>query len=301
MVHASCSAAAPDESLLSRYGLRMSGELQGAVDGIGRQMARARFSCSVVDVASGKTQAERKGETERPTASIGKLILLVEIADRMAHDPSFGDRLLDRASVEPVADSGLWQHLRTARLPVADLAALVGSVSDNLATNVLLQEVGLAAVERRAVMLHLRETRLHDFVRDERTDAHPKHLSSGTTSELAGLMRRLWQAAQEPGPERQVLDWLRLGVDHSMVAGAFGLDPLAHAEPDRGLELLSKTGTAKGVRADVGVAAGPASAVAYAAIAQWPTVDATDTRDTVLAGLRALGVAIRRHVEASAP
>lgn len=277
----------------------MTTELQARVDRIAEAMSGARFSCSIVEVASGKTLAEREGEAVRPTASVGKLILLVEIADRMARAPSFADRLLERASAEPVADSGLWQHLRTERLPVADLAALVGSVSDNLATNVLLEEIGLAAIERRAVMLHLRETRLHDFVRDERTEPHPKHLSSGTTIELAGLMRRLWLGAREPGPERQVLDWLRLGVDHSMVAGAFGLDPLAHVAPDRGFEVVNKTGTNKGVRADVGVAAAASSAVAYAAIVQWPADEATDTRDTVLDGLRALGGVIRRHMEAS--
>ena len=51
----------------------------------------------------------------------------------------------------------------------------------------------------------------------------------------------------------QVLGWLATGVDLSMVGAAFGLDPLAHAVPDRGISLHNKTGTDAGVRADVGL------------------------------------------------
>ena len=43
----------------------------------------------------------------------------------------------------PSGDSGIWQHLQAPSLPVADLATLVGATSDNLATNVLLRQVGL--------------------------------------------------------------------------------------------------------------------------------------------------------------
>ena len=56
----------------------------------------------------------------------------------------------DRRTTEPVADSWVWQHLVTDQLPVADAAVLVGAVSDNLATNVLVDLLGLDAVQARA-------------------------------------------------------------------------------------------------------------------------------------------------------
>ena len=46
--------------------------------------------------------------------------------------------------------------------------------------------------------------------------------------------------------------WLGLGCDLSMVASAFNLDPLARTTMTRGFTLVNKTGTAAGVRADVG-------------------------------------------------
>ena len=67
-----------------------------------------------------------------------------------------------------------------------------------------------------------------------------------------------------PEVSARVLRWVAANADLSMVAAAFGLDPLAHAEPDRGVTLINKTGTISTVRADVGIVVGPAAEVAYA-------------------------------------
>ncbi len=58
-----------------------------------------------------------------------------------------------------------------------------------------------------------------------------------------------------PEVSARVLRWVAANADLSMVAAAFGLDPLAHAEPDRGITLINKTGTISTVRADVGIVA----------------------------------------------
>jgi len=98
----------------------------------------------------------------------------------------------------------------------------------------------------------------------------------------------------EPEVSGTVLRWLAGNTDLSMVASAFCLDPLAHAETDRGVRLVNKTGTISTARADVGVVEGPRAAVAYAVLANWSPDD--DRRDAVLADMRAIGQAIRCHV-----
>src|SRR5690606_13442739 len=131
-----------------------------------------------------------------------------------------------------------------AGLPVADLAVLVAAVSDNLATNVLLRRVGLDAVAATARSVGLRATALHDVVRDVRTPADPPALSSGSAAELAGLFARLAAgAAISAEVSATVNGWLATGTDLSMVAGALGLDPLAHVAADRSVVLRNKTGT----------------------------------------------------------
>ena len=91
----------------------------------------------------------------------------------------------------------------------------------------------------------------------------------------------------------QVLDWLATGVDLSMVGSAFGLDPLAHGESDRGVRLWSKTGTSSGVRADVGLVDDDGSRTSYAVLCTWPT-DGPDLRDDVLDAMRTIGTWLRR-------
>lgn len=194
---------------------------------------------------------------EQPIASVGKVVLLVEVADRLRRGELDGH--VSRVGVAPVADSGLWQHFAVEELPVADVAALVGAVSDNLATNVLLREVGLDAVRERGRQLGLATTVLHDVVRDVRGPDVPPQLASGTASELQRLVERI--AADDvgdPGAGALVARWLSLDTDLSMVAGGFDLDPLAHHEPDAGVQLWHKTGTDVGVRADVGCVVGDA-------------------------------------------
>ena len=81
-----------------------------------------------------------------------------------------------------------------------------------------------------------------------------------------------------------------------MVASAFGLDPLSHAEPDRGLTLWNKTGTDAGVRADVGLVRTPDAAFSYAAIANWRV---SDPRDEVLGTMAEVGRVMKQRLDAS--
>jgi beta-lactamase class A len=218
------------------------------------------------------------------TASVGKLLLLIETARRISDGRLDPSGRLNRDSTVAVADSGLWQHLSVTALPVADLAVLVAAVSDNLATNVLLGHIGLRPLTGLAAELGLRETALLDFVRDDRRPGDPTTLSQGTAGELAGLMSGLARGTVvSPAVSARVDSWLATGVDLSMVASGFDLDPLAHA----GSPLRNKTGTDDGIRADVGHL-GP---LPYAVLANWNPAEADRTAG-VLAGMRTIGRAM---------
>jgi beta-lactamase class A len=229
------------------------------------------------------------------TASLAKVFLLVELAARIADGTTNAQDLLDRRAVEPVGDSGLWQHLASDRLPVADAAVLVGAVSDNLATNVLIDLVGLEAVQARAASMAPGGSMLHDVVRDARTAQTPETLSEGCASDWARIFHDLHRSAAAGDPvSGDVLRWLSAGTDLSMVAAAFGLDPLAHASgAGGGVRLRNKTGTDTGVRADAGVVEVGGTTWSYAVICNWSGGD-SGPRDDVLATMRAIGSALRR-------
>ncbi|MFM7212965.1 MAG: serine hydrolase [Actinomycetota bacterium] len=184
-------------------------------------------------------------------------------------------RLLTREAGLQVADSGLWQHLRQQQLPVADVCQLIGAVSDNWATNTLLDLIGIDAVRMRARALGCERSELHDYVRDDRRPEHPPTLSEGTARELTEVARRIHAGAAgvpvggiSPSAALMVEPWLRVGVDLSLVAAPLQLDPLAHLSDDP--TVWSKTGFDDDVRADIGVAWSGERSFAYAAMATWP-------------------------------
>jgi beta-lactamase class A len=255
----------------------------------------ADWSVRVVDLADGSTLASLDEGRVLRTASVGKLFLLVEAARQAtAGELDLAERVRWQAD-ERVEDSGLWYLLDQRELSVRDLCLLVGAVSDNLATNVLVRVVGLPAVSARTAALGYTDSGLLDRVRDQRGPSHAPTLSVGTAADLSDLMGRLHGGeVVDREVSAMVLRWLAVNTDLSMVASAFGLDPLAHAEPDRGLRLVNKTGTISTARADVGVVEGPRATVAYAALANWSPDD--DQRDAVLAGMREVGRAIRGYV-----
>ena len=254
-----------------------------------------RWSVAVRDAASGRLLAERDPDQVLRTASVGKVFLLVEVARRFADGRLDPAEPLSWRPEEHVADSGVWYLMDATTLGVRDLCVLVGAFSDNLATNVLLRRVGVEAVRATAHELGCRHSALLDRVRLDRTPADPPTLSVGTAGELSEVLRRLGQGtAVSAAVSRQVLTWLGADADLSMVAAAFDLDPLAHAEPDRGITLVNKTGTIATARADVGVVTGPATSLTYAVLADWAGAD--DVRDPVLATMRELGRRLRRAV-----
>jgi beta-lactamase class A len=283
-------------------------------------LAGVQVTACAVDTTSGAVLFSVDDHLSVPTASIGKVLLLIEVAARIsARDgsgavpgPEAGDRagarsvrpapgaealsILNRTAQDAVGDSGLWQHLQVPALPVADLAALIGATSDNLATNVLLRRIGLDAVRSRAESLGLRRTLLLDIVRDERGPDDAPQLSVGSARELATLFRRLERGeVVDETTSRLVTGWLSLGSDLSMVGGAFGLDPYAHTAVDHGITLFNKTGTDVGIRSEAGAVIGPRAGIAYAVTMRFNDID-LPARLAVLDAMRTLGTDFLEYV-----
>ncbi|WP_375001156.1 serine hydrolase [Aeromicrobium sp. CTD01-1L150] len=257
----------------------------------------AQWSVCVRDAATSQVLLEHRADAVLHTASIGKLFLLVEIAALAESGVLDLAEELERTPGDDVADSGIWYLMSRGALAVGDLCWLVGGFSDNLATNVLMRRIGIAAVTERSRGLGFTHSALLDRVRDDRRPTDPPTLSRGNAGELSELMARLHRGEViSPAVSAQVLRWVAVNADLSMTAAAFGLDPLAHTEPDRGLTLVNKTGTTSTVRGDVGLVRGPAGGLAYAVLAGWE--DGVDPRDRVLTDMRRLGDLVREHLTA---
>jgi beta-lactamase class A len=258
--------------------------------------AGVTWSAAVLDARTGETVWEFEPDSVLKTASVGKLFLLIELARRAEAGELDLTELVTRTREEWVADSGVWHLLAADSLPIADAAALIGAVSDNLATNVLVRRLGIEAIAETTRALGFVRSALLDRVRDERLPEHPPTLSQGSAGELAALAAGLHRGEiVSPGVSARVLGWMALNTDLSMVASAFGLDPLAHQDEDRAITLRNKTGTISTARADVGVVSAGDRSFAYAVLANWDDAPG-DPRDAVLAQMAELGRSLRAAV-----
>lgn len=259
-------------------------------------VAGVQVSARATDLATGRPLFSVDDHVVMPTASIGKVLLLIEVATRLADASPAAFAQLDREPRDAAGDSGLWQHMQSPSMPLTDLAALIGATSDNLATNVLLRQVGLETVRARTESLGLTRTALLDLVRDHRGPDDAPQLSIGAAKELTWLFASLARGEiVNPEVSQRVVGWLSLNTDLSMVASAFGLDPLAHRAPDHGVLLMNKTGSDTGVRSEVGVLRGPRAGVSYSVSTSFADTSLY-ARLAVLESMRQVGLDLLEYV-----
>ena len=146
---------------------------------------------SVVDVSSG----ERFGVNDTwvfPQGSAIKIPVLIELFRRAdAGDLALTDRVPVRAA-DQVGGSGLLQYFSNAgsELSLADLAIPMIVLSDNTATNILIDRLGMERVTRTMAELGAPETRLRrKMIRPE--ESARGHENVSTPREAADLMVRL--------------------------------------------------------------------------------------------------------------
>ncbi|MET4783516.1 serine hydrolase [Glaciihabitans sp. UYNi722] len=258
--------------------------------------AGAQVSAHVLDLRSGLTLVSIDDRIVLPTASVGKLLLLIEVSARITAHEVAGYGILDKTPADAVGETGLWHQLQAPALPLADIAALVGATGDNLATNVLLRQVGLDAVRARTESLGLNRTALLDLVRSNRGPDDAPQLSVGSSAELAWLFSALSRGqVVDHATSNRVLGWLSLNSDLSMVASAFGLDPFGHRVADHGIQLVNTTGTDAGVRSEVGLLSGSRTGIAYAVTVQFAD-SGLATRLRVLEAMRTFGFDLLEYV-----
>jgi beta-lactamase class A len=258
----------------------------------------ATWSARITDLSTGRTLWEHTPDRVLKTASVGKVFLLAEVARRFDDVTLDPGEVLGATADDQVADSGILYLLRQQDQRIDDLCLLIGAVSDNMATNILLRRLGLDEVQRATRDLGFTESGLRDRVRLNRSQDDPLTLSTGNAAELCEFVARLQMGdIHSPAVSERLRRWLGVNTDLSMVARAFGLDPLAHTEPDAGFELWTKTGTISDARIDIGCVGNPDSGcrVGYAVLANWALGE--NHRDPVLEAMGLLGTEIRRYLE----
>jgi beta-lactamase class A len=169
---------------------------------------------SVIDLETG-ARINRRGDETFPTASLIKVPILVTVYDLVARGQLSLDDPLTVLKIDQVPGSGVTQFLHNGTvLTVHDAAWLMSTISDNTATNLLLDRIIIRRVWAKMDSLGLQHTRVHSksFLRNSSVamDSSVKYgLGVTTPNEMAHLFELLARGkAVNPTADSTMLDIL---------------------------------------------------------------------------------------------
>jgi beta-lactamase class A len=223
------------------------GKLEARVAAVNRELDGV-LGVAILDLTDGRKYL-LSGDEIFPQASSIKIPILVELY-RQAQDNA-QLRLTDLYTVQQadlVPDSDILLGLTpgVTRLTNRDLATMMVAVSDNSATNVLIDRVGMDNVNRMLDRLGLKKTRLRRKMMDLKA-AQEGRENVSTPREMMLLLEAVHR--------RKVLN-KAMTADFFKVLGTHKDSALLRGLPD-GVRAANKPGALEGVRNDSGVVFAP--------------------------------------------
>jgi beta-lactamase class A len=211
-------------------------EIAARVDGV--------VGYEILDLVSGDrfTHLERESF---PTASTIKLALVYELVKQADEGRIRLDETLTLDRSKAVGGTGVLVHLGTPTLSIRDYATLMVTLSDNTATNVLIDRLGMDNVAKRLQALGLAGTKLRRHMMDTAA-ARRGDENVSTPDELVRLL--------------QAMNGARGGIDEGAFAMPLAIELLKKPKESRlrrglpaGVATADKPGELDGVRVDAGI------------------------------------------------
>lgn len=243
----------------------LRGQMTRRIDDIGRNLDGV-VGYAIVDLTSGEQVAARLAHEQFPTASAIKVPILYELLKRADEGSLTLDaaKPLERSQV--VGGSGVLQHLTTPSLSLRDFAALMIILSDNTATNVVIDAVGMGNVTARMKAMGLGDILLRRKMMDDAAVRRGDENVASPAS-LLKATELLWKGEGLTPARRDIgRDILRL------VPGA-----IRSAVPNR-VAVYSKTGSLSAVRAETAIVDLPNAPFGIAVMTTYLKEDATGSR-----------------------
>ena len=191
---------------------------------------------SVRNVDTGERVALRGDETF-PTASLIKMALLVTLFDMVEKGQISLDDRIRVLKVDKVPGSGMLQHLHDGvEITVGDAAYLMSTISDNTATNLLIDKVSIRRTWEKMEALGLKNTKLHSksFLRitSVAMDSSVKYgLGVTTPNEMSELFALLAQGkAVSSGADSTMLAMLANNTNGDLLQRFAGGVSLSHKD-----------------------------------------------------------------------
>ncbi len=191
------------------------------------------------------------------TASVIKLPIMVEAFYQAAQERTPLDRLLMLDKDNRVPGSGILQDLSDGLiLPLRDALTLMIVLSDNTATNMVIDSIGIEAVNARMETLGLTQTRLYKkvFLPPPKPSPEQKRFGLGVTtpSDMLRLLEMLARGQLvDQASSETMISILKKQRDRDQIPRFVSYDDLG--QNSGGVQVADKTGALDNVRNDVGL------------------------------------------------
>ena len=256
LISATALAQEPHRELLAEKFQRAIEDIASTLPGV--------MGVPVIDIESGETFGVND-DLVFPQGSAIKVSILVAMYVRQAEGDMELDQPVPIRAEDRVGGSGYLRHFGdgTSSLSLHDLAVLMITVSDNMATNLLIDRVGTDNVNSTMTELGFPNTKLQrKMIRPEQSARGNENLS--TPAEAARLMARIL-TCDLPIDEADCAQMKAiLAIPHS--------GPVGDGTPD-GVTVLHKGGSIRGVRTGWGAIDLPGRPYAIAVMGNYGETD----------------------------
>ena len=244
----SCLFAAIVQAAPSNKQQALFAKLESAIADVDRRLDGV-LGVAILDLGTGQELLVRPDEVF-PQASSIKIAVLAELYHQteqtlrgVPNKASLADRYVVR-SEDLVQDSDILGGLTpgTTQLTLRDLATMMVAVSDNSATNVLIDRLGMANVNLMLESVGLRETRLRRKMMDLSAAAEGRE-NVASPREMMTLLERIYRGKILSEP---------MANEFFTVLSTHKVSYLSRDLPE-GLKIADKPGDLEGVRNDSGI------------------------------------------------
>ncbi|QJW88721.1 serine hydrolase [Spirosoma taeanense] len=210
----------------------------------------ARVSLAVESLQDSSVSFEHRANERVPSASVIKLPIMIEIMERVKAGALDLDEIHILTDSEKTGGDGVLKtYSHRSRVAYRDLLRLMMVYSDNTATNIFINELGMSAINRRIQALGLTQTRLNRVMMDTLA-ARQGRENYVTAHEMNRLLAKIYRhQVATPDLCEQMLAILKQNEDTATIPRLL----------PEGTVIAHKTGTLAYVRGDVGIVYPPAN------------------------------------------
>jgi beta-lactamase class A len=217
----------------------------------------ATIGVCTIDLATGACDGWRDDESF-PTASCIKVPILAALFERAKRDKLDLDTKVRMRKGDKVGGSGVLRHMTPGtEFTLRDLGMLMTIVSDNAATNMLIDYLGLKAINASIQSWDMKRTVLWRKIDFTKSTKKKKWLGESSPGDMANLLARIGRRELLGKKHDAEMEEMLAAQKYDTAIPRYLPNSGNWSDDDPEIVVAHKTGSITGVRVDAGIVTAP--------------------------------------------